>query len=186
MKEAERAGGKVGYYDGVWQQPADRPRFEGEAMSAVDMSLFRPELTFVDFEASDRYDLFNRLERMLSARGYIRATWRAAILEREECYPTGLDCGTIQVAIPHVDPDQIAEPYIAVLKLAHPVAFEGMGGMPAVDAQLVVNLGLLGHEDSQVMVLQALMQLFLDDAAMRDIMRQDTSRALLDAIRRHI
>lgn len=155
-------------------------------MSAVDMSLFRPELTFVNVEAADRFDLFKHLEQLLSKQGYIKDTWHDAILEREQRYPTGLDCGTIQVAIPHVDPDQIVEPYIAVIKLAHPVAFEGMGGTPAVDAQLVVNLGLLGHEDSQVKVLQALMQLFLDDAATRDIMQQGTPEDLLAAIARHM
>lgn len=155
-------------------------------MSDVDMSLLRPELMFAKFEASDRQELFNRLERVLSMQGYIKDTWYDAILEREERYPTGLDCGNIQVAIPHVDPHQIVKPYISVVKLAHPIVFEGMGGMPAVNAQLVVNLGLLGREDGQVRVLQALMQLFLNDAAMREIMQQSTSKGLLAAFKRHM
>lgn len=155
-------------------------------MPAIDMQLFKTELAFPHFDARDRYDLFDQLEQTLMQKGYVRDTWHAGILEREEKYPTGLNCGTIQVAIPHVDPEHIVEPYIAVLKLDHPIEFEGMGGMPAVQAQLVINLGLLGHEDSQVRVLQALMQLFLDMRATEDIMAQDTAEGLLDALRRHI
>lgn len=155
-------------------------------MSAIDLQLLKPELTFVNFEATDRFDLFSQLERMLIGQGYIKESWHDAILAREEAYPTGLDCGTIQVAIPHVDPEHIVTPYIAVMKLAHPVEFEGMGGMPAVQAQLVVNLGLLGHEDAQVKVLQALMQLFLDARATKEIMSQSTPDDLLKALVKHI
>lgn len=151
-------------------------------MPAIDLQLLKPELTFVDFEARDRFDLFDQLEHVLSEQGYIKDSWHEAILTREKTYPTGLDCGTIQVAIPHVDPEHINTPYIAVMKLAEPVEFEGMGGMPAVQAQLVINLGLLGHEDSQVKVLQALMQLFVDAQATKKIMDQTTPEGLLDAL----
>ncbi len=155
-------------------------------MTAVDTALFKPELTFIDFEARDRFDLFARLGERLAPAGYIRDGWLDAILERERRYPTGLDCGPIRVAIPHVEPRHIARPYIAVIRPARPIEFEGMAGLPAVQAELIVNLGLQGHEDSQVKALQALMGLFADTAAVRDISRQTTPDGLLSALLRRI
>ena len=61
-----------------------------------------------------------------------------------------------------------------------------MAGLPAVQAELIVNLGLQGHEDSQVKALQALMGLFADTAAVRDISRQTTPDGLLSALLRRI
>ena len=40
-------------------------------MSAVDTSLFKPELVFFDFEATDRVDFFKKLGEELSSRGYV-------------------------------------------------------------------------------------------------------------------
>ena len=52
-------------------------------MSAVDTSLFKPELVFFDFDATDREDFFKKLGAELSSRGYIKDTWFDAIMERE-------------------------------------------------------------------------------------------------------
>lgn len=149
-------------------------------MSAVDTDLFKPELVFFDFEAADRDDFFTKLGEELNARGYIKDTWHAAITEREANYPTGLACQAIKVAIPHTDPEHLEKPYIAVIKPKTPVVFEHMAGMgDPVPAELIVNLGLLQHADGQVAILQALMGVFMDDAAVADIMAQDTADGMV-------
>ena len=73
-------------------------------MTSVDTSLFKPELVFLDFDARDRADCFNKLGVELKARGYVKDSWLGAIKAREESYPTGLPCQAINVAIPHTDP----------------------------------------------------------------------------------
>ena len=57
-------------------------------MSVVDVSLFKPELVFFNFEASDREDFFKKLSADLMAKGYIKDTWLEAIETREKNYPT--------------------------------------------------------------------------------------------------
>lgn len=47
-----------------------------------------------------------------------------------------------------------------------------MGG--EVPAELIVNLGVMAHEQGQIAILQALMRIFVDEYAVKDIMRQTT------------
>lgn len=133
-------------------------------MTAVDTSLFKPELVFLDYDVRDRLHLFDTLGAELKTRGYVKDSWLDAIKEREENYPTGLPCQAINVAIPHTEPEHLNKPYIAIVRPRHPVDFRGMGGMcEHVPAELIVNLGLLAHADEQVAALQALMQVFMDE-----------------------
>lgn len=152
-------------------------------MSSVDTSLFKPELVYFDFEAADRADFFKKLGEDLAAKGYIEDTWYDAITTREKNYPTGLKCEAVSVAIPHVDPENIKKPYIAVIKPKSPIVFEGMAGIGGeVPTQLIVNLGIKAHETEQVGVLQALMGMFVDNDIVADIMSQTTQQGMVDTM----
>ena len=98
-------------------------------MSAVDTSLFTPELVFFDFEAADREEFFAKLGDELKSRGYVKDTWYEAITTREKNYPTGLACEAVQVA-----------------------------------------------------VLQALMMVFMDDAAVADVLAQTTPEGMVETM----
>lgn len=152
-------------------------------MSVVDTDLFKAELVFFDFEAADRFDFFDKLGAELSARGYIKDTWHDAIVKRETEYPTGLACQAIKVAIPHTEPENLEKPYVAIIKPKTPIVFEHMAGMgDPVSAELIVNLGMQQHADDQVAILQALMGIFMDDAAVADIMAQTTPQGMVETM----
>lgn len=151
-------------------------------MSAIDIDLLKPELVFFDFEATDRFDFFAKLGEKLKVDGYIKDSWMDAILEREKNYPTGLDCPGVSVALPHVDPEHLLKPYIAIIKPKNPIEFDGMADTGLVNAQLIVNLGLMAHEEGQVAVLQAFLGIFIDDAASAEIMAQTTQQGMIDTV----
>ena len=151
-------------------------------MSAIETDLLKPELVFFDFEATDRIDFFTKLGEKLKEGGYVKDSWLDAILEREKNYPTGLECTSISVALPHVDPQHLNKPYIAIIKPKNPIEFDGMADTGLVNAQLIVNLGLLAHEEGQVAVLQAFLGIFIDDAASADIMAQTTPQGKIDTV----
>lgn len=151
-------------------------------MAGIDTSLIKPELVFFDFEATDRVDLFTKLGAILTEKGYVKDTWLDAILDRENNYPTGLACEAVQVALPHVDPQHLAKPYIAIVKPKSTVCFDGMAGSGPVDAQLVINLGLLAHAEDQVGVLQAFLGIFIDVEATKEIMAQTDAQAMIDTV----
>ena len=153
-------------------------------MSQVDTSLFRPELVFFDFEATDEWDFFKKMSDTLKERGYVRDSWHDAICAREKSFPTGLQFEKIGVAIPHVDPENIVKPYIAIIKPKAPIDFAPMADMVdhPVHTELIINLGLLAHAEDQVAVLQAMMGIFMDEEATAEIMAQDTPEGIIDAI----
>ena len=151
-------------------------------MSAIETDLLKPELVFFDFEATDRIDFFTKLGEKLKEGGYVKDSWLGAILEREKNSPPGLECTSISVALPHVDPQHLNKPYIAIIKPKNPIEFDGMADTGLVNAQLIVNLGLLAHEEGQVAVLQAFLGIFIDDAASADIMAQTTPQGMVDTV----
>ena len=155
-------------------------------MSTVDTSLFTPELVFFDFEASDRVDFFTKMSQILMDKGYVKESWLDAIMTREKNYPTGLAFEHISVALPHVDPEHLVKPYIAVIKPKEPVIFEGMAGIGGdIPAELIVNLGLLAHAEGQVAVLQALMGVFMEEDTVADIRAQTTPEGIVDTMKKY-
>ncbi|MDM8275594.1 PTS sugar transporter subunit IIA [Enorma phocaeensis] len=155
-------------------------------MSTVDTSLFTPELVFFDFEASDRVDFFTKMSQILMDKGYVKESWLDAIMTREKNYPTGLAFEHISVALPHVDPEHLVKPYIAVIKPKEPVIFEGMAGIGGdIPAELIVNLGLLAHAEGQVAVLQALMGVFMEEDTVADIRAQTTPEGMVDTMKKY-
>lgn len=156
-------------------------------MSINETSLYTPELVFFDFEASTYVDFFEKLSTILLEKGYVKESWLQAITDRERDFPTGLMFETIGVAIPHVDPQHIVKPYIAIIKPKTTVSFEPMAGMVdhAIDTSLVVNLGLLKHAEGQVEVLQAMMGMFMNEDAVKDVQSQTTPEGMVECFKRY-
>ncbi len=149
--------------------------------------LYRPELVFFDFEADTYVDFFEKLSAILLEKCYVKEGWLKAITDRERDFPTGLMFETIGVAIPHVDPQHIVKPYIAIIKPKTTVSFEPMAGMVdhAIDASLVVNLGLLKHAEGQVEVLQAMMGMFMNEDAVKEVQAQTTPEGMVECFKRY-
>lgn len=147
--------------------------------------LLDPRLVFFDIDAVDWRDLFRQLETRLRPAGVVTDDWLTKITDREAQFPTGLQTATTAIALPHAD-GCVVRPYIAVVRPVHPVAFDAMAGIgDAVDASLVINLGLT-REGGQVGALQELMNLFMSEEAVADIMGQTTPQGMVSAALRHI
>lgn len=154
-------------------------------MAREDAGLLTPELVFLDARVRTRAEVFDLLEGHLTAGGYVREGWRAALEEREAAYPTGLAFAACSVAIPHVDPAFLARPYIAVVRPREPVAFRSMADPDQeVRAEFVFNLGVM-RDDGQVAVLQQLMGLFFDEGAVAELRAQSTLEGLIAGVTRH-
>lgn len=146
-----------------------------------DQELFSPDLVFFDLEAAGRQEFFEKLAERLAERDLIQDSWLEAICEREKNYATGLSFPSVQVAIPHVDPEHIKRPYIAVIKPVAPVVFEAMAGLgDDVPAQLIVNLGVM-RDGGQVAVLQKLMNIFMNEDHAAQIMAASDPQQVVDA-----
>lgn len=153
-------------------------------MASGETGLLRPELVFFDVDAKDEHELFEQLGERLRPLGCITDDWLERIESREGQYPTGLHTKTIGIALPHAD-GCVREQYIAVVKPVRPVVFRPMAGIGGpVEASLVLNLGVT-RDGGQVEVLQQLMNVFMDEDSVAEIMAQTTPEGMVRALSRH-
>lgn len=87
--------------------------------------------------------------------GYAGPGFEAALLAREELYPTGLPT-PLPVAIPHTDPEHVLHPGMAAVLLDPPVDFGEMGGSGATVAARLVVVLLVNDPTAQVQLLAEL------------------------------
>ncbi len=123
-----------------------------EASVHRDISIFR-------LDADTDVDVLAALAEQAEQNGWVAPSFRAALLERERGYPTGLPT-VIPVAIPHADPVHVLRPGLGLAVLSHPVQFGEMGGVGASVSARVVVLILVQNPDEQIVLLTRLIGLF--------------------------
>ena len=84
------------------------------------------ELVFPQVEASTKEEVIYLLADALERQGFVKDTYKDAILAREKEYPTGLPSTSPVVAIPHADNNLVNTTSIAVAALKSPVKFHNM------------------------------------------------------------
>jgi PTS system galactitol-specific IIA component len=110
------------------------------------------ELCLVRPDARNAEHLLGLLGDRAVAAGYAASTFPAAVIAREQQYPTGLPLPT-PAAIPHTDPAHVLRPSLAVALLDPPLTFGEMGSAErTVECSLAVML-LVGSPEDQVDVL---------------------------------
>lgn len=118
------------------------------------------ELIYLDLEAKNREDLLSRLSDILCKKGYVKPSFKQAVMDREKVFPTGLPTLGVKVALPHTDPKYVIKPAILVATLRKPVKFKEMGnGVNDIDVEIVFMLAVKDPE-YQIKLLQKLINIF--------------------------
>ena len=92
-----------------------------------------------DKPMTDR-EVLSAMTDYLCEKGIVKDTYKQAILEREQSFPTGLKTGGINVAIPHADICHVNEAAICVAVLKTPAPFRAMD---EPDNDVPVSLGIM-------------------------------------------
>lgn len=125
--------------------------------------MLKKELIYLNLDAENRQKLLSGLSDILYKKGYVKSTFKQAILDREKVYPTGLPTSGVKVALPHTDPKHVLKPAILVSTLKKPIKFKEMGnGVNDVKVELVFMLAVK-EPSFQVKLLQKLMNIFLKE-----------------------
>src|SRR5699024_1243880 len=128
----------------------------------MDTSLLTRGLVRFDWDVEDQRAVFAGMAAVLQAEGFVKKSFEAAIVAREAKYPTALPTVPEAIAIPPADAEHILPPFLAPLRLAHPVPWSEMGNDKATHpVRLVFMLGL-DKAEGQLEVLQAVVQAFQD------------------------
>lgn len=133
------------------------------------LDLIKRELVGLDWQVEDQNDFFDRMVAVLTARGYVKDTFRAALGKRESKYPTALPTSPEAVAIPHSDAEHVVTPFIAPARLGAPVTWHEMGNDAVTHpVRFIFMLGFT-DEGGHVEVLQILLQNLQDPGFMESL-----------------
>lgn len=150
-------------------------------MKLIDF--FNEDNIFINFKSKDKIDFFQKINAYLLEKGLVKATFLKAILEREKEFPTGLNLGCFNVAIPHCDPIHITVENIIIVVPSEKIYFRDMGlnenDLP-VD---LIFLLLIKRGENQASILEKLMEIFLEDEAIKEIINCQSEKQILNKIR---
>ncbi|ERL09493.1 PTS sugar transporter subunit IIA [Olsenella profusa] len=130
---------------------------------------FGPELILLldgvkDYQMAES-DLANRLVKL----GYAKDSYPQAIAEREIVYPTGLDVGGINAAMPHCDISNVNRAAICVGVLKNPVEWRRMDDQDATCKVSFVIMLALKEAHAHLDMLQKVVALIQDQGLMTKI-----------------
>ena len=111
--------------------------------------MIHKDLIFLNENAADRKTLFRDVAKKIRAAGYARDTYEAALNKREDEFPTGVVFPEISVMLPHADPENVNEPFMAIVKNAQPVRVLQMGYNEPEDATAMFFLGITDAKASR-------------------------------------
>ena len=90
-----------------------------------------------------RDDVLNEMADYLAAKGAVKPSYGAAVITRENVFPTGIPCEPIGVAIPHSDRALVEDTTVLVAKLPQGVTFTRIDdGDLTVDVRVVFMLAV--------------------------------------------
>ncbi|AOT72640.1 PTS sugar transporter subunit IIA [Geosporobacter ferrireducens] len=120
-------------------------------------------------EFNTRKEVLEYIGNYLFKKGFVKESFIYALLERERVFPTGLDMGNINVAIPHTDADHVINPAIVVMVLNKPIVFETMGSIGGTVKVDVIFALAIQDPKKQLSLLQKLMELFQNEERLKHL-----------------
>lgn len=150
------------------------------------MLYFNEKLIF-RLDASRAEEALAFLADQLCRHGCVTDGYKAAILRREQAYPTGLRTGGINVAVPHADCAYVKRDAVAVGILREPCPFGAMDDPArAIEVRLILMLAL-SRPHGQIEMLQKILALVQSQVALERIVSgedlAETYRLIADYIR---
>lgn len=121
----------------------------------IDKELIFEDLSFKTYEDALKFISINLLER-----SYVKDSYYESLIKREEVFPTGIDFGTMGIAIPHTDSEHVNKSTLVLISLKEPVEFNSMEDENIkVDINLICGI-VLKEKEHQAVFLSELMCLF--------------------------
>lgn len=112
----------------------------------------------------------------------VKPSFKNAVLEREDSYPTGLQFDGYGIALPHTDSDHVIKSQIAIMTLEKPVKFIEMASTDKeIDVKTIFMLALK-DSNQHIKILQKVMELLQDKEAMSKIESFDDSKESVDKL----
>lgn len=149
----------------------------------MDKSMIRDELCEFDLDVKNTQEFFEYMSNKALKLGCVTENFLPAIIEREKNYPTALPVEPYPVAIPHSDPVNILEQFIAPVRLKNPIDWCEMANNDSILKVKIVFLLGFKREDGHVELLQVLLENFQDQTIMESLLNAKTKEEYLEIVK---
>ncbi|WP_336251151.1 PTS sugar transporter subunit IIA [Stomatohabitans albus] len=123
-------------------------------------------------------DLFRDIVPRLVTEGVAKSTLTDALIAREKAFPTGLDFGYVQVALPHADPDHVNRPGVVLVRHHTSIAFAAMGEPGTVLTVQASLWPIVVDAQAQLDLLGNMIALLQDEPSATTLIEGDETDAL--------
>lgn len=130
---------------------------------------FEESVILLDVEADTKEEVLYKVGQNLVEQGLVKESFIPAIINREKEFATGLPTAEVSVAIPHTDVEHVNQKTISVAVLKNPVDFVIMGDDSETTPVKIIFMLAMDEADSQLSLLQRLMQVFQDGETLQSI-----------------
>ena len=142
--------------------------------------MFSNELVFLEQSHKCEYDFLTFISDELLKKGYVKKSFKDAIIKREEEYPTGIGTEIYNLAIPHTDTEHVNKPGIAFVKFNNKCKFKEMCTSNNINVDMAFVL-LVTKKEDQVSLLSKLMGLFSNNEFLEHLYNEnDKSKIAID------
>lgn len=143
----------------------------------------KESLIFRDLQVSDNKEALEILGNAMLQEGYVLEDFPAAVWQREQDFPTGLDVDGIGVAIPHTEAHHVKKEGIALALLKTPVEFDTMGEENCrIPVKIIIMFTVAGKE-KHIDRLMRIVQLLQDRKFLTSILAAEDKKQILETVR---
>jgi len=144
----------------------------------MSMDMMDESLILMNLKGECKEEILEQMAKNLVAKGIVKESYTAAIIEREQAYPTGLPTMACSVAIPHTDIEHVNRKAISVGILSKPVDFGIMGEEEETTPVELVFMLAMDQKHSQLKLLTRLMQIIQDEKMLNSLMKETSRTAI--------
>jgi PTS system galactitol-specific IIA component len=151
----------------------------------ADISFDENLVLFID-GAQTVAEVEGELSRVLHEKGCVKSSFANAICEREAEYPTALEVGVHNVAIPHCDAEHTIKGSLCIGVLRPSVTWKRMDDADeSCEVELVIMLALQDSHD-QLEMLQKVISLVQNQSLINQIVSTDTATQVVQLAAPHL
>lgn len=149
------------------------------------MSLINEKYIYVDLEASNNKEIFEKIGSKLHEDRVVKDTFVKALIEREGEYPTGLPL-PIGVAIPHTDASHVNHDQLAIATLSEPVDFIEMGSEEDVVKVELVIMIVMKDGNNHLEMLQNILGTVQDEEIVSEVLNEKDPQKIKSILEKNI
>ncbi len=139
----------------------------------MEQNILKEENVFIKKNFKNKEEALSFFSDDLINRGKVSNDFKKALLKREEEFPTGLQIGHINVAVPHADHIYVKESEILLCTLENPVSFQRMDNPEEEVKVSIIILMAINNPDAHIKGLQKIFSLIQDQSILKRVFAEE-------------